>query len=151
MNTHTFEEKFLMGEVDGEKTYLSAPSWDCDWYWGFGYIGNKNCHYHLDGLTKTHNNNLYDALYSEFGETLTIGKKDPENFDQNSDLYTFCELVLTAYTLKETAEVLGRGGSHMTTNPCKEIIKNETETKRINEVVLPAIFTAIEDILKKYR
>lgn len=22
--------------------YLSAPRWDCDWYWGFGYITSKD-------------------------------------------------------------------------------------------------------------
>lgn len=138
--------KFLMGKVDGESIYLSAPKWDCGWYWGFGYLGNKNCHYHLDGLSKTHNANLYDALYKEFGDTLTIGSRD-DVWNQNSKLYTFCELVLTAYTLKETAEVLGRGGSHMTTNPLAALIKNEAEVTRINTVVLPAIFDAINDLL----
>lgn len=39
---------------------------------------------------------------------------------------------------------MGRGGSHYTTNPLKELIKNEEEVKRINEVVLPAIFLEIE-------
>ena len=53
----------------------------------------------------------------------------------------------SAYTLKETAETLGRGGSHLTKNPCADIIKNEAEVKRINEIVLPAIFAEIEKIL----
>ena len=138
-----FTTKFLMGEVDGEKIYLSAPSWDCDWYWGMGYIGNKNCHYHLDGLTKTHNTDLCSAIRKEFGDSLTI--------TDESDQWKFAELIQTAYNLRLTAEVLGRGGSHLTTNPCASIIMNKDEAKRINEKVLPAIFDAVEDILTKYK
>jgi hypothetical protein len=108
-----------------------------------GYLGHRDVHFHLDGVAKEHNTNMFDALRLEFGDTLTI--KD------DKDLWTFCELMRTAYTLKETAEVLGRGGSHYTTNPCADIVKNTAETERINGVVLPAIFDAVEDILTKYR
>ena len=130
--------KFLMGQVDRYNIYLSAPSWDCNWYWGFGYLGNRDCHYHLDGIN--HNKNMYDAIIEHFGDTLTISKED---------LWTFCELMKSAYALTETAEVLGRGGSHYTDNPCKDIIMNTVETTRINTVVLPAIFDAVYDMLTK--
>ena len=80
---------------------------------------------------------MYDALQADY--TLN-GKLDSKT------LWKFCELVLTAYALKETAEVLGRGGSHMTENPCADIIKNKDEVKRINEIVLPAIFNQIEKL-----
>lgn len=131
---------------NGERIYLSAPSWDCEWYWGFWYLGNQNCHYHLEWLKKiqTYNHakkvfeyefvNLYDWIKKHFTDLQITDWK----------LRTFCELVETAYNLKKTAEVLGRGGSHYTTNPLKELIKNEEEVKRINEVVLPAIFLEIE-------
>jgi len=141
MTQTKFTSRFLMGKVNNECIYLSAPNWDCGWYWGFGYLGNKDCHYHLNGLNNKIN--LYDAIREHFGKSLTI--------KEDKDIWTFCELVLTAYSLKETAEVLGRGGSHMTKNPCQNIIKNEVEEKRINEIVLPAIFNAIEDIISKYR
>lgn len=32
---------------DKDRIALYAPTFDCGWYWGFGYLGNKNCHYHL--------------------------------------------------------------------------------------------------------
>ena len=137
MNTHSFTDRFLIGEVDKEKIYLSAPSWDCDWYWGFGYLGNNNCHYHIDGLDK--NTHMFDALKNHFGDSLRI--KDDNN------LWTFCELMQTFYTLKETARVLKLGGSHYTSNPISSIIKNEEEAERINKVVMPAIFNAIKAIL----
>lgn len=117
-----------------QKIYLSAPSWDCGWYWGFGYLWNRNCHYHLSGLNEGKNQSLYDAIKEHF-EDLQI---------TNNKLWVFCELVSTAYKLKEAAEVLRSGGSNYTTNPLKELIKNEEETKRINEIILPAIFLEIE-------
>lgn len=127
-----------MGEHYEEKIYLSAPSWDCGWYWGWGYLGNKDCHYHLNGIDKS--KNLFDALKEHFGNSLTL--------KEDEDIWTFCELVKTYYTLRETAEVLGRGGSNYTSNPCADIIRNETEAKRINEVVLPAIFKSAYSLFK---
>ena len=29
--------------------YLEGFTWDCGWYWGGGYIGNKQFHAHFDG------------------------------------------------------------------------------------------------------
>lgn len=149
-----YRAKTFLGKHNEEKIYLTAPSWDCGWYWGFGYLGNKNCHYHVDGLKKigTYNFekktfeykfvNLYDGFKEHFGTSFVV--KD------DNDIWTLAELFETFYTLKETAEVLGRGGSHYTNNPAKKIIKNEAEVRRINEVVLPAIFEEIYNIIEKY-
>lgn len=151
-----WNNSIYFGEVKetGEKVYLSAPSWDCNWYWGFGYLGNKNCHYHLssyqskfhtltlnDGSLKTitecRNINMYDALLTDYDLPFKI--KD--------SLWKFCELATTVYFLKETAEILGRGGSHYTVNECKDVIINPEEVIRINEVVLPSLFNAIHKLL----
>lgn len=129
--------KIKLGIVDGDPIYLSPPSWDCGWYWGFGYLGNKNCHYHIDGLSK--DCNLFDGFKKHFGESLKIDDKN---------LWILAELIQTFYSLKETAEVLGRGGSHYTTNPIADLIKNTDEVKRINEVVMPALFEEIYKILQ---
>ena len=121
---------------DNARIYLTKPSWDCGWYWGFGYLGNKNEHYHLSGYQDGRNINMYDALKEDYKLNKNIEKH----------LWTFVELVKTAYALKETAEVLGRGGSHYTKNPCMGYIVNPDEVKRINEVVLPKIFEELNKI-----
>jgi hypothetical protein len=153
MKTTKFTNKIKLGVVDRESIWLSPPSWDCGWYWGFGYLGNKNCHYHVDGLKKieTYNHetkswnhksvNLFDGFKEHFGESFII-KND-------NDLWLLCELFQTFYTLKETAELLGRGGSHYTTNPLAELITNKDEVTRINETIMPALFDRIYDLLKK--
>lgn len=121
----------LLGSNDqGEPIYLRRPSFDCDWYWGFGYLGNAHSHYHLDGLADGKNMNLYDAIIEHFGTSLTIPKEK---------LWTFCEVVKTIYTLKKTAELFGLGGSHYTTNPCKEMLTKPELVAEINTVMIPAL------------
>ncbi len=140
---------------DGAKIYLTDPSWDCGWYWGFGYLGNIDEHYHLKAFqSKNTSHKKEDGTY--FHETIerNINMHDAllEDYELvpnvKENLWSFCELVETAYVLKETAEVLGRGGSHYTANLCKDIVVNKDEVKRINDVVLPAIFKEINKIFK---
>ena len=138
MKTLRDYNKMPLGENDGETIFLSPPSWDCGWYWGFGYIGNKNRHYHIDGLSK--GKNIHDGMIEHFGDSLRI---------RPSDVWTFAELMQTFYTLKESAEVLGRGGSHITSNPCASVIINKAEADRINNEVLPAVFDEIYRILER--
>lgn len=128
-----------MGEHDGEVEYLASPSWDCDWYWGFGYLQNKNLHHHIDGLWKESNKNMFDAIKEYYGETLN----NILQIDDNKNLWVFCELMATFYALKEAAEVFGRGGAYYTDNPIKELIKNTKEVERINKIILPALFDEI--------
>lgn len=148
MTKTKWTKKYYIGRNDNGNIYLSAPKWDCGWYWGFGYLGNANCHYHLDGLASEYRTNMYDALIKHFDKAF-IFKTEIEEDKYNNLLWQFCELVSTAYSLKETAEVLGRGGAHYTTNPLAELIKNEAEVKRINETVLPAIFDKLDEVLAR--
>ena len=155
MKTLNDYKKVLLGKNDGQNIYLSPPSWDCNWYWGFGYLGNKDCHYHVDGLKKietynfdakawTHESvNLYNGLKRHFGDSFIV--------KEDKDIFTLAELFSTFYSLRETAEMLGRGGSHYTTNPCKDIIINKDETDRINNIVLPTVFDEIYKVLNKYK
>lgn len=159
------KERFFFGtrKSDNKKIYLTKPSWDCGWYWSFGYLGNSREHYHLDSyrtvnhylkledgshksITEQRNKCMYDCLLEDYTlKKNLLGEKN--KFGSYPKLWTFCELFTTAYSLKETAEVLGRGGSHVTDNPVADVIKNEDEVKRINEVVLPAIFKEIETLI----
>lgn len=151
-------KKFYFGtrKNDNARIYLTAPTWDCGWYWSFGYLGNKNEHYHLESYQKKeHWFELKEGGYKHLTELRNIDMHSAllADYDLNplleKQLWKFCELAITAYALKETAEVLGRGGSHYTSNPCESVIKNTEEVKRINEIVLPAIFAEIESIFNQ--
>lgn len=150
MNKTKFTTKKTMGKRDGLNIYLSPPSWDCGWYWGFGYLGNKDCHYHVDGLKKHQEynkntgsfeyefTNIFDGIKKHFGKTLCAELQDDKT------LWKFCELMQTFYTLKETAEVFGRGGSYYTENPIKNKLIDKKKVKEINEIIMPALFDEIE-------
>ena len=135
-----FTKRIKLGQVDGENIYLSAPSWNCGWHWGFGYLGNNNCHYHLDGLMK--NTNLYEGIKKHFDSNTFIIKDDQA-------LWTFCELIKNFYVLKESAEVFGRGGSHYTKNPISELITDKKKADEINQIILPSLFNEIYKIINK--
>ena len=150
------KERYFFGtrKEDGERIYITMPTWDCGSNWSFGYLGNRNEHYHLSGyqhqqrvfndkdkgfvvLTEKRNINMHDALLADYD--LADNIKD--------NLWLFCELALSVYTLKEAAEVLGRGGSHMTKNPCENVIKQPEAVRIINEQSLPTVFKDLEVLI----
>lgn len=143
-----FGEHYLIGvDAHGVKHYLKKPSFDCGWYWGFGYIhtftnNNKpelsrdiSHHYHFDSFMK--NTSMHDEIKNVFVSFVLDDK----------ELWTLCELMKTAYILRDYADTLYVGGAHYTTNPCKDVIKNDGEYNRINNVVLPAIFDQVKKLL----
>lgn len=134
-HSNTFKKEFrdfFLGTLDGRGVLLRVPSFDCGWYWGFGYLGNKNIHFHLNGLDvikpELRRLHMHDQLIGLFGDSLRIKDKA---------LWTFCEIVLTVYTLKGAAEVFGRGGSHTTTNPDADSLKTPDMVKHINDILIP--------------
>ena len=159
-NKTKFQEKLLIGSVPcglvTRKVYLSAPSWDCDWYWGFGYLGNNRMHFHVDGL-KTIDKynveknvreykfvNLFDGFKDKFGESLVV--------TDDKDLWKLCDLFQSFYTLKEVSALYHRGCSHYT--DVENIGLNLTDLARYKEInyeLMPKIFDAIYDILIKYQ
>ena len=139
MKAITGVKKIYFGTANktGEKIYISIPSWDCEWYWSFGYLGNKDCHYHLSKYANGRNINMYDALKADYILNPKIDKS----------LWEFCELSQTIYTIKEYAEVLHRGGAHYTTNSCKSIIKNAPELYRLNNIVLSHVMQNLWNLI----
>lgn len=133
-----YKEKTFLGKVNGENIYLYAPNWDCGWYWGFGYLGNNNCHYPVDGLMK--DTDLHTGFKNHFGDSFVI---------KESDIWVFAELFNSFYMLKNIAELYAHGGSGLTNNPVKEAIINNLEVERINNILLPTIFEEIYKIIEK--
>ena len=130
-------ERYL-GKLDGEDVWLPPPSWDCGWYWGYGYIQNDKLHTSFKRLDT--NDNLFNAIQKRFDGTFTL---------QDNKLWAFCELMVTFYALKEITEVYDRGGSFYASNPLADIIRNHEEVKRINETLLPKIFIEIDKLFDK--
>ena len=121
--------------LGGEAIYLYKHSWDCDWYWGMGHIGNKYLHIHfkstfLDGKDSY----ILENIFSKTNLTQT-------------NWWTILEMFKTAYTLREAAGLYRRGGSHISTNLCREKLKDEELAARLNkdlEEVLDTVWRYIE-------
>lgn len=138
---HRFDnDYFLIGlREDDVKVYLQDFSWDCGWYWAGGYLtvlgrNDINEHYHLDSLMVS--TNLYDGIKHHFKEIV---------LDSN-ELWKFCELMASFYALRESAEVIGRGGSHYSSpmlTPSKELAEHIN-----NNLIKNQLIPLVRELLK---
>lgn len=145
-----FGEHYLLGvNKDGEHVYLEKESWDCDWYWGAGYIHtftndrvptqsrDIQMHTHFDSLFLTKNKSAYDLL-DEYFESMVISK---------DERYELVDLMMTMYTLKKTAELFHHGNSWQTEKAKIDDLQDKTIEDRINKVLLPQVFDRIRKLL----
>ena len=99
--------------------YLSKHSWDCGWYWGFGYIGNNSCHMHIDSL-----------MGAEYDIRNIFDKGSPITQNQ---WWIIRDLFKQAYALQKVADVYRHGG-HQTSKPgITDCIKNLEMAAQINK------------------
>lgn len=136
-------------EWDGD-VFIERPSWDCGWYWGFGYLerwntrkGDIDFHTHIDSQFSKNKDGRSCSWYEGMKDMFDQG----DVFVDDHDRWKFLEIVKTIYNLKMTAEVLGRGGSHYGNNPLSEEIKNHDEVRRINEVLIPKLIDEMYKVL----
>lgn len=114
--------------VSGELIYISKHSWDCDWYWGFGYIGNKHLHTNISSLIK--------------GES-DINKIFSSTKLTQNDWWIIRDLFKQAYALKPAAEIYRYGGHQKTVEGLTDIIKNSDMAAKINadlQIVLDTLW-----------
>lgn len=134
------EKKWYLGK---SKTWgmvwLTDFSWDCGWYWGGGYLGNKNCHFHVSSYFTDYKADAYTAIKSDF-ESLKL---------TDDQLWRFCDLFKQFYAYQEAAECFKFGGHYTSKdrNP-KEI--NDTLyielNKHLEEVIIPEIRKLMDSI-----
>lgn len=142
---------FLGQDAEGINYWLEEAKWDCDWYWGGGYV-------------ETYTNNAYPSMsrditsHSHF-DSLFFNKANKNGHDTfveffvttpftDKEIWKICELMKSFYIARQYSDMLYCGGAHYTSNPVSEIIKSGEEYKRINEVIIPNIMQALYDILK---
>ena len=129
---------YLGNTTEYGRLYLSKHSWDCRWYWGFGYIGNSRLHMHIDSLIGAEHDigNIFD-------------KGSPITQDQ---WWLIRDLFKQAYALKAAAEVCQYGG-HQTTRPgMTYCIKNLEMAAQINkdlETVLDKVWDFLSNEVKR--
>lgn len=109
--------KVLLGKIDNENVYLTKHTWDCDWYWGFGYVGNRNQHFHIDSLIK--------------GE-LDVNKIFSETTLKQETWWIIRDLFIQAYGLKKAAEIYRYGGHQTTVKGLTDLLRNQDKADQLN-------------------
>lgn len=150
--TIAFKKKiYLLGaDAEGTKYWLEAPSWDCDWYYGFGYVETYTNNNYPNRSRDIYSHQHFDSLFlnkpqvSAFDAFKTFFKETTLN---DNEIWTLIDYMNSFYTLKKAAAMLGRGYSHITEKAKLEEAKNVEMAKEINEKILPAIFKQIDILL----
>lgn len=132
--TKAFGKEIYLLYIDdeGHKCWLEYPSWDCGWYWGFGYIetytNNNYPEKAKDISSHTHWNSVFDRCgiiknnQSLKRAVWTVGEK-----------HRLVVLFNGFYDLKEKAQAAHNS--------------NHAQWEQINTVDIPDIMTEILSIL----
>jgi len=143
-------KKYLLGSgTDGTHYDLLAPSWDCGWYWGFGYVQSKGSHEHIPGF-------LGEQVYYEKGERkesyyihniYDSPRLEKVTFTEKEG-WQLSELFKQFYLLKNMAEFCHRSkpNCHITTSPVDHGNMSGWN-QHINNVMIPKITAEVLRIL----
>ena len=147
--SHAFgKDTFLLGiDEQGIYYWLETPSWDCDWYWGFGYIetytNNKHPHLSRDVSSHQHADKFLSEYFTSWNGSKPILK---ERTFSDKEGWELSELFSQFYFLKQAADNFGRGKANCA-NTLIRLWKKPDLVKEINEVILPMVMDRIIRIL----
>lgn len=166
--SHAFgKDIYLLGkDMDGQLVWLESSSWDCNWYWGFGYLEtytnnsypNKakdiKSHTHFNGYLwgkdkichYNRESNKWEDEPLEYHHHINESNFLAETVLTESESWELSDLMKQFYTLKEAAAIVHTGSAHLTSSK-KVDSKNQDMYKIINEILLPPIFKRIYEIL----
>ena len=151
---HAFnKDVYLLGKDEhGVYYWLESPKWDCGWYWGFGYIEtythNTQPQLAKDINSHEHATNFMSEFFIEWN-----GSKPrlEETTFSRSEGWELCELFKRFYTLRKSADMFYRGGSHVSSSVLESISESEKQDKiisdKINQVMIPKVTDRILEIL----
>ena len=144
----------LAKEKDGTLLWLEEGNWDCDWYWGFGYVGsytnNKNPDKAKDINSRSHYSG-YCLKKGENGNYICILKDNPEIEETvltDAEEWKLSDLMKSFYSLRDVAEIYHQGNSHYTSDVGVDL-KNQEAYDRINKVEIPEIMKAVYSLLSE--
>jgi hypothetical protein len=111
---------YLGKDLHNESIYLYKHNWDCGWYWGMGYLGNNNNHYHFKSYL---DDTLYYSVYKVFSKTWL----------SQDQWHVLLDLFKQAYSLKAVAKTYRYGGRVATLKGITDILINKTKEDAINK------------------
>lgn len=148
MDIRNGEKNYFLGlNKNGDKMWLVAPSWDCGWYWGLGYIKIYQQNWMpskaRDILCSTH----FDCVFPSYGSFIDEFNNTPFTENEKWKIY---EYMKELYILRKYSDMMHDGGAYITTGSktLKEEQKNNIkEYNRINKILIPNVWKELEAIL----
>ena len=167
------ETKWYLGKLknENERVYLYDFTWDCDWYWGGGYIGNDGLHGHFKNAFL----DTPDIRGHLLGNFITPWTVLPEGIDETNyivipdgssiwePIETFLDdvpdhisnnwwrikdLFVQFYAIQKAAEVFRHGGNCTSTNRNPHEINLEFNTQ-LNNHLEQVIISEIRKVFNK--
>jgi hypothetical protein len=144
---------YLLGKnSDGKKVWLEAPSWDCSWYWGFGYIKQPGSHSHFSGLVgkqEYYDHEKQAWLQSDYIHNVYDSPQLIETCFSYNEGWKLAELFKQFYLLKEVAEFSSREkpNCHITSDSGVDHGDMKEWNLQINKIMIPKITLEIMRIL----
>lgn len=158
--SHAFgKNTYLLGEDStGTKYWLEAPTWDCSWYWGFGYVetyrnnhrpssaADIDSHQHANGEYIAPNAAGTDHTYNNDANLFTGDFLVSKTFNE-ADGWTLRELFAQFYHLQEQAAFYGRGHMNISSLETRHALQDKKQAKKINTVYIPMVMKNILQLL----
>lgn len=145
-----FGKHYLLGiNHVGGYVYLEEPSWDCGWYWGFGYLHTYTNNTQPERSRDISSHIHFDSLFLNGPECPRemFKKYFKSTVLTENEIWELCDYMKTFYTLKSVAELFKNGYSHQTERAKLESLKSEEQRDLINKNWLPEVFARIRALL----
>lgn len=145
-----FGVHYLLGkDKRGQYVWLEKESWECGWYWGFGYLHTFTNNEHPACSRDIDSHFHFDSTFMKGPE---YAKKMFEEYFvetplTDDEMWILCDYMMTFYTLKKTAELFRHGYSYQTSKAYIDKLKSEEQSDKINHEILPDLFKRIETLL----
>lgn len=156
------KDVYLLGmDEQGNKYWLESPTWDCGWYWGFGYVktyqDNRqpskardiDSHQHISGFLGAQEEYNFDKgcfCKGEYIHNLIDNKTFVSTTFDEKESWELSELFTQFYFLKKAAENFGRGECHIASTTIEKW-EDKVLAKNINENIIPKVTARILEIL----
>lgn len=147
--SHAFNKDIYLLGIDeqGIKYWLESPTWDCGWYWGFGYIetytNNRSPKSSRDISSHQHADKFLSEYFTSWNGSKPILK---DSTFTNKEGWELSELFSQFYFLREAAEKFKNGKSNCANTTIKTWEKPNL-VKEINEKLIPEVTKRILEIL----
>lgn len=136
---------FLLGkDREGQKVFLQEPSFDCGWYWGYGYLetftNNNHPEKSKDITSHTHFNSTFKGFADSYLEYFS------ESVLKENEVWELLELMSQAEKIRALADMFHGGGAGIS-HAQGGITKDLAEHARLNKILEKTIFPAIEKLV----